>query len=531
MGHCLCKEQQEHECDPEEPAASAAARASGSVTPDPPPQWSWPEKEVAVTLLPTVVDKLVLETLAVIRQLVDNDQDPPSSMMKLHLLADKESGWLAVVNSMINVIPMDDPLGPAVVTLLLDDCPLPTKDAILKLSSYLKLNRETACCCQSNPTWHRNVCVVLGCIAEKLAGPSSVALLTDDTLDYLLTILQQALDPAVVLFAIIALEKFAQTSESKIAVQQRLLAEAEHPLRQLEPWIMDTNGVKRQTGFCSQWCLDNLFPVEGRTYSYEMVDYSNLNVVLNSNDVSEYLKISADGLQARCDATSFESVRCTFQVDSGVWYYEVVIVTAGVMQIGWATKHSKFQNHEGYGIGDDEYSVAYDGCRQLIWHNAKSQPHEHRCWKSGDVFGTLLDLEDYQIGFYLNGVPLPPNDTVFQNARSGFFAAASFMSFQQCEFNFGHKPFVFPPQHKKFDCFNDHAILSNEEKVILPRHMKLQTLKELSVKEDSCTLCFDNGATVQLEPCQHRGFCNQCSLQLDKCPMCRTQVMERVAVT
>lgn len=49
--------------------------------------------------------------------------------------------------------------------------------------------------------------------------------------------------------------------------------------------------------------------------------------------------------QARCDASSFESVRCTFCVDSGVWYYEVTVVTSGVMQIGWATKDSKFLNH------------------------------------------------------------------------------------------------------------------------------------------------------------------------------------------
>jgi hypothetical protein len=45
----------------------------------------------------------------------------------LHMIADKEKGWLTVVNSMINVIPIDDPLGPAVILLLLDDCPLPTK--------------------------------------------------------------------------------------------------------------------------------------------------------------------------------------------------------------------------------------------------------------------------------------------------------------------------------------------------------------------------------------------------------------------
>lgn len=38
---------------------------------------------------------------------------------------------------------------------------------------------------------------------------------------------------------------------------------------------------------------------------------------------------------------------------------------------------------EGYGIGDDEFSIAYDGCRQRIWYGAHSQPHKHPCWKPG----------------------------------------------------------------------------------------------------------------------------------------------------
>lgn len=42
-----------------------------------------------------------------------------------------------------------------------------------------------------------------------------------------------------------------------------------------------------------------------------------------------------------------------------------------------------FLPQEGYGIGDDEYSCAYDGCRQLIWYNARSKPHSHPCWKEG----------------------------------------------------------------------------------------------------------------------------------------------------
>lgn len=50
-------------------------------------------------------------------------------------------------------------------------------------------------------------------------------------------------------------------------------------------------------------------------------------------------------MQARCDAYSFESVRCTFQINHGVWYYEATILSSGVMQIGWATMDSLFRNH------------------------------------------------------------------------------------------------------------------------------------------------------------------------------------------
>ncbi len=48
-------------------------------------------------------------------------------MLTLQKMADQEDGWLKVVQSVVQVIPLDDPLGPAVITLLLDECPLPTK--------------------------------------------------------------------------------------------------------------------------------------------------------------------------------------------------------------------------------------------------------------------------------------------------------------------------------------------------------------------------------------------------------------------
>ena len=275
------------------------------------------QEEAAVIIDQKTVNSLVLETLMVIRTLVENEQDPPASLMKLHSVADHEEGWLQLVRSLVEVIPVCDPLGPAVMTLLLDDCPLPTVDTAVRcLDLISRLEGD----CQV--TQHRNMAIVLGCIAEKLAGPRSVALLTSVTLEYLLSNISLSSPPAVQLFSLIALEKFSQTSENKVTISKRLnsFPPESHPLAKLEENCLNSSDfVSRQVGFCSQWCLDNLFPMEDRPFTYTVIDTSQINMMLNTNDVSEYLKIGPNGLEARCDASSFESVRCTFSVNSGCW--------------------------------------------------------------------------------------------------------------------------------------------------------------------------------------------------------------------
>ncbi|KRX92557.1 RING finger and SPRY domain-containing protein 1, partial [Trichinella pseudospiralis] len=322
------------------------------------------------------VKNLILETLSAIRHLVNNDQELPSSMLKLNLIAENEEGWLLIVKTMIESIPLENPLGPVVITLFLDESPLPTKESVRKLLSQLDVSYPNFMATLPS-YWHRNLSLVLGCIAEKLAGPYSVAVFQGIVIDYLLNNLRRIDDPLVILFSLIALEKFASTCECKLSICNRLASLDSNPLLMLEGWLNDDNFCKREVGFCAQWALDNVFVANGRVLSYLRFNTDGINVMLNHNDVSEYLKLSPDGLEARSDVSSFESVRCTFQVSEGVWYYEALIVTSGVMQIGWATKNSKFLNLEGYGIGDDEFSVSYDGCRQLIWHNANSVSNNH----------------------------------------------------------------------------------------------------------------------------------------------------------
>jgi len=487
-----------------------------------------------------IIDKMVLETLNAIRTLVDNEQDPPEAMVYLHELSETESGWLDVTQSLVDVIPIKDPLGPANITLLLDDSPIPAKETIFKLYDNLGItsSSNSAASRVRAENRDRNVGIVLGCLAEKMAGPRAMTIFTNDVFNYLVDNLDPSRHPSVILFSVLALEKFAATAENKLTIAKGLAERSSlggpNPLCLLEDlWVGDEKDLaKRQVGFCAQWCLDNLFIQDGRPFSYMTEDTAGTEVMLNANDVSEYLKIAPSGLEARCDAFSFESVRCTFQVDSGVWYYELEVVTEGIMQVGWATKESKFLNHDGYGIGDDEHSVAFDGCRQLVWHHAGSQSIAHQVerWKAGDIVGSLLDLNKKKLTFFHNGLAISPIYDFFAHNESGFFAAASFMSFQQCRFNFGSRPFKFPPDDVEFRSFNSEGSLSDEQRMILPRHMRLQLQlgRNCSREESACTICVDNAADTVLRPCGHGGFCADCVGQLEasggKCPMCRAKM-------
>ena len=61
------------------------------------------------------------------------------------------------------------------------------QESVLRISEIFNLSAQSSMKGRSNPTCQRNICVVLGCIAEKLAGPSRISILTPGTLNYLIT--------------------------------------------------------------------------------------------------------------------------------------------------------------------------------------------------------------------------------------------------------------------------------------------------------------------------------------------------------
>lgn len=62
---------------------------------------------------------------------------------------------------------------------------------------------------------------------------------------------------------------------------------------------------------------------------------------------------------------------------------------------------------QGEGVGDDEYSFAFDGFRKKKWHRALPENYGRK-WRAGDTIGCYLSIESKTavIGFEINGEDL-----------------------------------------------------------------------------------------------------------------------------
>lgn len=79
------------------------------------------------------------------------------------------------------------------------------------------------------------------------------------------------------------------------------------------------------------------------------------------------------------------------------WYYEVTLLTGGLMQLGWAGPSFQCSPVRGQGVGDHTCSWAFDGFREKRWC-ASSTSYGKR-WRTGDVVGVLLDAGVQEMRF------------------------------------------------------------------------------------------------------------------------------------
>ncbi|EXX62778.1 concanavalin A-like lectin/glucanase domain-containing protein [Rhizophagus diaphanus] len=474
-------------------------------------------------------------------------------------MSHEENEFIELITVIVDVL-SEAPMASAFLCHIIDSAALPSKETSHKITTRLLQKLKPGGIYRTKPKKRTrvNAAIIWSVLAEKLAGEISLSLFSDNVCTTLLDYLQYDRDASVRLFALIALEKFGMTGQNKEKILNsgrdihKILQCIAKELHSDEGSSEDVNR-RRQLKFCVEWALKNTFD-SGKEDMYDSdespVSSNSINVMLNPVDATAHWKISRNGLEIRNDNSTFESIRATMGVSSGKWFYEVILLTNGIMQIGYATKRCMFGPEDGTGVGDDPFGFAFDGCRNVLWANGVSVPYGgSESWKPGDVVGVYMDVSSGCVRFYLNGKDLgvvyPLNIAQFRKlAESSLHPALSFTSYQQAIVNFGAEKFRYPPPSSSFtyQTLNSQGQISSElRNSIQKRVWRASRYRSVSVspywkqqfestEEDfdtQCSICFAKPPAVVLGPCNHDGFCSDCSKMMHSCPLCRTPISHR----
>uniref|UniRef100_A0A3B4UZ35 Ryanodine receptor 2 n=1 Tax=Seriola dumerili TaxID=41447 RepID=A0A3B4UZ35_SERDU len=126
----------------------------------------------------------------------------------------------------------------------------------------------------------------------------------------------------------------------------------------------------------------------------------------------------------------------TYCVNAGKWYFELEVLTAGEMRVGWA-RPGCLPDQE---LGSDDQAFVFDGFKVQRWHQGNE--HFGRAWQMGDVVGCMVDLNEHTMMFTLNGEVLlddSGSELTFKDfeAGEGFIPVCSLGVCQVGRMNFG----------------------------------------------------------------------------------------------
>ncbi|KPI91902.1 PREDICTED: RING finger and SPRY domain-containing protein 1-like [Papilio xuthus] len=489
------------------------------------------DDEEYLELFQTDIVEGIVDLLIVQSDVSDFSIEPsgnPLVMAALTTMTQSEENWLHVVGWSIRKVPK---FALNVIRDVIRDMPCPTVDTVHRLlGDLLKLSPRRATNPSDNRQAERNICVVLTCLANKLAGRASTQIFTRNVCDYLFEFFLMRRKSRQLLMALLTLEKFAVVHETKTIIVKKFSQLERNPLFDLLEYDKSEENYPRQIGFCARWALDNVFPVTRRQPSYLTVDMSRINVIFNQN-TQKFMKISPDGLELRCDTEDFGSLRATCGVTHGTYYFEVLLITGGPMRIGLVTSLSPMTDT--YAIGKDDTSFGYDGSTRCLWNKGVSRDlFGIHTWQPGYVIGFLVNTVKKRIYFVQNKstviVSLPE---FFSNPQGNkkYYPAVTMAPYVQCRFNFGSEPFCYrSPERGPYSTFNEVGSLTPEEKMVKPRNEFQSENSVYNEDANACEICYDNNANSKLLPCGHDTFCRECTSKCKACPICRDAITERV---
>ncbi|KAK1948183.1 putative E3 ubiquitin-protein ligase HERC1 [Phytophthora citrophthora] len=166
----------------------------------------------------------------------------------------------------------------------------------------------------------------------------------------------------------------------------------------------------------------------------------------------------------------------------GNWFYEVEVVTSGLIQVGWIDGYFQGSSDQGEGVGDHAHSWSYDGNRQRRWNSGSSSYGEK--WRAGDIIGCLLDLTTREMTFFRNGVNLGVAYSELKcsvdDKRSGMMPGISLERGEIIRVNLGNQPFAYPPA-------TGHDFESISRAVTMPSSSAILQSPEDQPPEDTMT--------------------------------------------
>ncbi|KAI8647609.1 concanavalin A-like lectin/glucanase domain-containing protein [Parasitella parasitica] len=266
----------------------------------------------------------------------------------------------------------------------------------------------------------------------------------------------------------------------------------------------------RKLHFCLSWSLNNVFAKPTAMTWTSMPRQPK--TCMQPIDANSHCKFSKDCLQVRNDTFFFESVRATAGIASsagGKWYYEVHLLTDGIMQIGWATPKCLLSSQEGSGVGDDRNGFAFDTYRCAVWaagelHLSRAVGVQGKC-KTGDVLGCLLDLDQNYCAFFINGQDYGFRIALATQSAAPYYPTISLTGHQHVAVNFGDQPW-------------DHALpgvqaVDDVLPAVAGPAEKQQQLDTVAEDEEGplCNICYSESVNTKLFPCEHGGFGKNCA--------------------
>ncbi|CAO3687594.1 unnamed protein product [Rhizopus microsporus] len=464
-------------------------------------------------------------------------------------------GYTAFMATMIQELSHDCPVSMAFLRHVVDKSELPDGQTLETVSRMIL---EKSCI---------NGYILWILLARKFAGHLTESLWSDKVYEHLIKVIQSESD-AKRLYALLALESFAMTGNIKRYIMQRdiqhtlncilldcnsALESTPSPLHMtpskrgpssrrprsinlsvlLLPFMKkkkipimtvmhkstcqkkqsrlshttlahctDQCHVLYQTKYCVQWSLRHVF-----TDDKNRAPFAEPKLIAH-HDLYEFRNDNPFLLQ---------TIRSTTMMTNrtGVWYYEVMLITSGVVHVGWASPSSQFIPEQGYGVGDNMNGFAFDSYRGVLWTSGKAvYPDDNPIvCHAGDVIGTLLNLKKGYCSFFVNGQEIELS--IELTSATQMFPAVSLTSHQQIAINYGDRPWFCPPPMKATPVCS----LYKERQV---NHQDISDNDDLL-----CILCYAEPRDTTLYPCLHEQFGQSCVKNLKTCPLCRVEIYKK----